>query len=122
MKAFKNYFCLTIIFLCFSCITETKKEKILLVGEELTSIDFSRTNSSENIVFISNGLKEKVIKLKKQNLKIRFAIINGDLNYPFGNSKAENILILNNEMTKLNIRLKYNSEKMKFDILGYHTE
>lgn len=105
-----------------SCGNETNINEILNVGKELTTKDLSKTDSTENIVFIGKGLKEKIIELKKQNSEVKLKVQNGDLNSPFGDSKAENVLILNNEIQKINVRLKYNSNKKKFDILGFATE
>ncbi len=105
-----------------SCRNETIINEILNVGKELTTKDLSKTDSTENIVFIGKGLKEKITELKKQNFELKLKAQNGDLNYPIGDSKAENILILNNGIQKLKVRLKYNTNKKKFDILGFATE
>ncbi|MEO8516908.1 MAG: hypothetical protein ABI426_09190 [Flavobacterium sp.] len=122
IKAIRKYFILSIIIVCVSCANDTNKERILSVGNELLNTDLSKTNSTENTVYIGVNLKKKIIELKKQNLSINFEISNGDLNNPFGNFEAENVLILNNGVQKVDIRLRYNSKKKKFDILGFMTE
>lgn len=116
--------CFSFIILVFfiSCGSQTTTNEILNVGKELTTNDLSKTDSTENIVFIGKGLKGKINELKEQNSKFKLEVKNGDLNYPFGDSKAENVLILNNGTQKINVRLKYNPNKKKFDILGYTSE
>jgi hypothetical protein len=118
----KKYVIFIMLVFFVSCGNETTINEILTVGKELTTNDLSKIDSTENIVFIGKGLKEKLIELKKQNSKLKLEVQNGDLNYPFGDSKAENVLILNNGTLKINVRLKYNSNKKKFDILGYTSE
>ncbi|NHM03640.1 hypothetical protein [Flavobacterium celericrescens] len=118
----KKYFSLFILMFFVSCRNERTINEILNIGKELTTKDLSKTDSTENIVFIGKSLKEKITELKKQNFELKLKVQNGDLNYPFGDSKAENILVLNNGIQKLNVRLKYNSNKKKFDILGFATE
>lgn len=121
-KIVKKYFSLIILMFFVSCRNERTINEILNIGKELTTKDLSKTDSTENIVFIGKSLKEKITELKKQNFELKLKVQNGDLNYPFGDSKAENILVLNNGIQKLNVRLKYNSNKKKFDILGFATE
>ncbi|TDE07064.1 hypothetical protein [Flavobacterium sandaracinum] len=118
----KKYYILIILIFFVSCGNEKPKNEILNVGKALTTKDLSKTDSTENIVHIGKGLKEKIIEFKKQNLELKLKVQNGDLDYPFGDSKAENVLILTNGIQKLNVRLKYNSNKKKFDILGFTTE
>lgn len=118
----KKYFSFILLLFFVSCGNETDINEILNVGKELTTKDLSKTNSTENITFIGQGLKGKIIELKKQNSNFKLKVQNTDLNYPFGNSKAENILLLSNGIQKINVRLKYNSTKKKFDILGFTTQ
>ncbi|WP_166125478.1 hypothetical protein [Flavobacterium bernardetii] len=122
MNNLKKCFAFIVILFFISCADKTNENKILYVGKELVSIDLSKINSTENIVFVGSSLKRKIFELKKQNASFKFKVVNADLNYPYGNSEAENVLILNNGIHKINLRLKYNSKKMKFDILGFMTE
>ena len=115
---------ITIIPIFISCNNKTKSEKLLIVANEIIENNLSskEINSTENIVFIGQNLKEKVSELKKQNPKIMITIRTGDLNYPFGNFQADNILVLDNSLQKVDVRVKYNNKKEKFDIIGYKTE
>jgi hypothetical protein len=121
-KIVKKYFIIFIFIFSASCRNETEINEILNIGKELTTKDLSKINSTENIVFIGNNLKKKIIELKKENSNFKLKVQNVDMNYPYGDSKAENVLILNNGIQKINVRLKYNSNKKKFDILGFASE
>lgn len=124
MKAVSNYFLLFSLLFNFSCNNQVRDEKLNKVASELIKNDIrsAEMNSTENIVFVGESLKEKIRELKKQNTDIQFEFRKGDLNYPYGNFQADYILILDNSVQKVDIRLKYNSKKDRFDILGYKTE
>ncbi|MCZ8196659.1 MAG: hypothetical protein O9267_03505 [Flavobacterium sp.] len=61
----KKYFSFILLLFFVSCGNETDINEILNVGKELTTKDLSKTNSTENITFIGQGLKGKIIELKK---------------------------------------------------------
>lgn len=104
------------------CTSENREKKIMAVGKELLNLDPPSIRSTHNIVFVGEGLKQKIKELKKQNSNFSFQIMSGDLEYPYGDFQADNVLILNNGFQKVDIRLKYNPAKNKFDILGFKTE
>lgn len=104
------------------CTSENREKKIMAVGKELLNLDPPSIRSTHNIVFVGEGLKQKIKEIKRQNPNINFQIKSRDLSYPYGDYRADYILILNNRIQKVDVRLKYNPNKNKFDILGFKTE
>jgi len=86
MKAVSNYFLLFSLLFNFSCNNQVRDEKLNKVASELIRNDIrsAEMNSTENIVFVGESLKEKIRELKKQNTDIQFEFRKGDLNYPYG--------------------------------------
>lgn len=102
---------------------ELDKTRIESIGQSLIKLDtINKTESTiSDVVFLSEGLKNKILLLKTKATKYNTKIDKGDLKKPFGNNQADCILIIQTDIENIGIRLKYNKTKDKYDILGWMT-
>ncbi|PTX58976.1 hypothetical protein C8N46_11145 [Kordia periserrulae] len=112
-----------ILLLLISCQkAELDEKRIIGIGKQLTHTEFSQSEFEvSDIVKIGNGMKKKIIELKKNATAFEYGINNGDFEEPFGNRKADGILTITTDYKDIGIRLKYDKKLDKFHILGWMT-
>ena len=110
--------------LSFSCgRQELDKTRVESIGQSLIKLDaINKTESSiSDIVFLGEGLIQKISQLKTKTTKFNTKVEKGDFKKPFGNNQADCILTIQTDIENIGIRLKYNKNKDKYDILGWMT-
>lgn len=102
---------------------ELDRTRIESIGQSLIKLDtIHKTESSiSDIVFLGEGLKQKISQLKTKTTKFNTKVEKGDFKKPFGNNQADCILTIKTDIENIGIRLKYNKNKDKYDILGWMT-
>ena len=97
--------------------------RITNIGVELISSNFHQNKpyTIEDVVFIGNGLKERVQFINESATKFKYSVGKGGLEKPYGDDKADAVLTINSDYEDLKIRLKYDEELDKYHILGWMT-
>jgi len=95
--------------------------RIANIGAELVSVDLSENESIiiDDVVWIGNGLKEKIHAIRSNTTEFEYLIERGDLEKAFGDKKADFILTIITDFENLRIRLKYDEKIDKYHILGW---
>jgi len=114
---------LILLFIVSCQQNELDKDRIVEIGKKLTQTDFTQLDFKQisDIVIVGNGLREKITELQKKATEFEFGIKVGDLEEPFGDSKADGILTIKTDYKNIGIRLKYDKKMDKYHILGWMT-
>ncbi len=112
---------LLLLFLVSCQKLELKEDRIIQIGERLTSTDFTNFNSDfPDIVTLGNSLKNKMIELQKNTTKFKINAKTSYYSLPF-DVQVDAILSITSNHRKLEIKLKHDKELDKFHILGFAT-